>query len=119
MEIAYRLLKYNGGWSARGSIFGLWFVERFVDGFVDSSSLGSQMPSNVLCSHLLEAAGAGHRDAVAEIFDAKCDVNAVDAEGWSPLILASKVWLFSVSPETRQITQQDSGNRVQGSGFTV
>lgn len=41
---------------------------------------------------LLEAAGAGDKAAMAEILDAKCDVNAVDGEGWSPLILASKVW---------------------------
>lgn len=40
---------------------------------------------------LLEGAGSGDRAVVAEILDAKCDVNVVDAEGWSPLILASKV----------------------------
>ena len=47
---------------------------------------------DALRQRILEAAGAGDRAAVAEILDAKCDVNAVDAEGWSPLILASKVW---------------------------
>ena len=40
---------------------------------------------------LLAAAGDGNRDAVAEMLDAQCDVNAVDGEGWSALILASKV----------------------------
>jgi hypothetical protein len=47
---------------------------------------------------LLKAAGGGDRATVIEILDAKCDVNAVDAEGWSPLILASKV-LSSISPD--------------------
>jgi hypothetical protein len=56
--------------------------------------------------------------------------NAVDAEGWSPLILASKVWhAISLSARNpRQITQQflsarnprqGSGLRVKGSGFRV
>jgi hypothetical protein len=43
-------------------------------------------------TRLLGAAGAGDRATVAEILDtAVCDVNAVDGEGWSCLILASKV----------------------------
>ncbi len=46
-------------------------------------------------TRLLQAAGGGDRATVIEILDAKCDVNAVDAEGWSPLILASKVCLQS------------------------
>lgn len=42
-------------------------------------------------SRLLGAAGAGDRATVAEVLDAAaCDVNAVDGEGWSCLILAAK-----------------------------
>jgi hypothetical protein len=76
---------------------------------------------DALRPRLLEAAGAGDRAAVAEILDAKCDVNGVDAEGWSPLILASKVWHAISLPAWRdpQITQLGLGSRVQGSGFRV
>jgi ankyrin repeat protein len=74
-------------------------------------------------SALLQAAGAGDRDAVAEILDAKCDVNEVDAEGWSSLILASKVWhaisLSARNPNRSRSRVKDSGFRVQGSGFRV
>jgi ankyrin repeat protein len=80
-------------------------------------------PTNASLLPLLQAAGAGDRDAVAEILDAKCDVNEVDAEGCSSLILASKVWhaisLSARNPNRSRSRVKDSGFRVQGSGFRV
>lgn len=42
-------------------------------------------------ARLLEAASSGDRATATAILNSNCDINAVDAEGWSPLILASKV----------------------------
>ena len=42
-------------------------------------------------ARLLEASSSGDRATATAILDSNCDINAVDAEGWSPLILASKV----------------------------
>ena len=53
------------------------------------------MAEEAALKRLLEAAGAGDRETVIEILDSKCDVNVVDGEGWSPLILASKVQKMS------------------------
>ena len=50
---------------------------------------------------LLQAASTGDRATVTEIIDAKCDVNVRDVEGWSPLILASKV-TYSTYPSVHK-----------------